>query len=256
MGRDVEAKDAVEALNISIHSPCMGRDLFYPVKLCCLAISIHSPCMGRDARPWCRPSIWAAFQSTLPAWGETRRRDAAVQHHQISIHSPCMGRDAGRRAAAEKGEDFNPLSLHGERPTRWGRKYGTPLFQSTLPAWGETDLIAAVLEYTAISIHSPCMGRDLLCQPWPAQASDFNPLSLHGERPVFRLFDPIHGDFNPLSLHGERRWSRCRRPSAPNYFNPLSLHGERQQTHTTFRREKLAHLHNIVSFRQQRGSSC
>ena len=39
-------------------------------------------------------------------------------------------------------------------------------------------------------------------------------------------------------------------------FNPLSPHGERQQTHTTFRREKLAHLHNIVSFRQQRGSSC
>ena len=40
------------------------------------------------------------------------------------------------------------------------------------------------------------------------------------------------------------------------HFNPLSPHGERQQTHTTFRREKLAHLHNIVSFRQQRGSSC
>lgn len=46
------------------------------------------------------------------------------------------------------------------------------------------------------------------------------------------------------------------RASARENFNPLSPHGERQQTHTTFRREKLAHLHNIVSFRQQRGSSC
>lgn len=50
---------------------------------------------------------------------------------------------------------------------------------------------------------------------------------------------------------GEDKWAY-----ALNNFNPLSPHGERQQTHTTFRREKLAHLHNIVSFRQQRGSSC
>ena len=153
---------------ISIHSPRMGRDAYqYRIRPKELAISIHSPRMGRDSLSSSRALHTGIFQSTLPAWGETRAEMA------VSLY-------AG--------------------------------FQSTLPAWGETRPPVASPElFHIISIHSPRMGRDA---------------------------------------------SRSTSRTATRYFNPLSPHGERQQTHTTFRREKLAHLHNIVSFRQQRGSSC
>ena len=134
---------------------------------------------------------------------------------------------------------FNPLSPHGERPRAKTARNGSPSFQSTLPAWGET----------------------LLCQPWPAQASDFNPLSPHGERhPLFLVYwiqlfrfqstlpawgetegRPPAGngsnDFNPLSPHGERRqpaqWCGQRW-----HFNPLSPHGERRGQNVEFQTTK------------------
>ena len=55
------------------------------------------------------------FQSTLPAWGETRRKVFRRYKPHISIHSPRMGRDALRYAGS-----------------------CSTVFQSTLPAWGET----------------------------------------------------------------------------------------------------------------------
>ncbi len=36
------------------------------------------------------------FQSTLPAWGETREQNQALKAYAISIHSPRMGRDCSR----------------------------------------------------------------------------------------------------------------------------------------------------------------
>lgn len=87
--------------------------------------------------------------------------------------------------------------------------------------------------HSKISIHSPRAGRDCRYPNAPLIAQ----ISIHS---------PHTGRDPPLRFPRRSR----------SYFNPLSPHGERQQTHTTFRREKLAHLHNIVSFRQQRGSSC
>ena len=108
------------------------------------------------------------------------------------------------------------------------------IFQSTLPAWGETEEANKNVKDLIISIHSPRMGRDPEGLP-QAEARDAQ----------FQSTLPAWGETGRLCSRQERL-----------YFNPLSPHGERQQTHTTFRREKLAHLHNIVSFRQQRGSSC
>ena len=57
----------------------------------------------------------------------------------------------------------------------------TALFQSTLPAWGETQT----------TDHRP--------------QRDFNPLSPHGERPEdYKTPTNQPLDFNPLSPHGER----------------------------------------------------
>ena len=103
---------------------------------------------------------------------------------EISIHSPHMGRDPYRNVNVQyTGLNFNPLSPHGERPIL--RQDGrlnfdfNPLsphgerqkvmawwlqgqqFQSTLPAWGETQPFFIFKNYITISIHSPRMGRDV-----------------------------------------------------------------------------------------------
>ena len=57
-----------------------------------------------------------AFQSTLPAWGETT---SCTYFLPLSYY-------------------FNPLSPHGERQRKTKDVTGETEFQSTLPAWGET----------------------------------------------------------------------------------------------------------------------
>ena len=99
---------------ISIHSPRMGRDQTHHLTLNGVVISIHSPRMGRDLRI-CSSSASVPFQSTLPAWGETRQRRLQGPAPAISIHSPRMGRDT--------------RTMEGQSEAK---------FQSTLPAWGET----------------------------------------------------------------------------------------------------------------------
>ena len=81
---------------------------------------------------------FTVFQSTLPAKGETIRKLYRRGWFRISIHSPSEGRDPAASATSETSEDFNPLSQRRERQ-RWQRiSYSTDVFQSTLPAKGET----------------------------------------------------------------------------------------------------------------------
>ena len=124
-----------------------------------------------------------SFQSTLPAWGETERtlvsiswfinfnplsphgerRGNPVFHakfDQISIHSPRMGRDFYHPPARIARQDFNPFSPHGERPCSIVLTLVVMQFQSTLPAWGETQYPRHGVFLPTISIHSPRMGRD------------------------------------------------------------------------------------------------
>ena len=71
--------------------------------------------MGRDLLT---PSIFRstlAFQSTLPAWGETYSVGGFRIPRLISIHSPRMGRDDILDTLKKAGLYFNPLSPHGER---------------------------------------------------------------------------------------------------------------------------------------------
>ncbi len=123
------------------------------------------------------------------------------------------------------------------------------VFQSTLPAWGETADPVFNTPSVGISIHSPRMGRDRSRPPRRRTRSHFNPLSPHGERPIRRIVSVTVTHFNPLSPHGERQnphgshatektfqstlpaWgetcgSGTARLRSLN-FNPLSPHGER-----------------------------
>ena len=122
-------------------------------------ISIHSPRMGRDPRHGRSKEHRAdfnplsphgerqdvlraataqpAFQSTLPAWGETSGGGHVAVGEGISIHSPRMGRDQMMKVGLPCCLHFNPLSPHGERHN------------------ASNQTINAL-----ISIHSPRMGRD------------------------------------------------------------------------------------------------
>ena len=80
-----------------------------------MEISIHSPRMGRDLLMDSERQCFYLFQSTLPAWGETSDWPSLCRHLLISIHSPRMGRDQCQTLQKNDAKDFNPLSPHGER---------------------------------------------------------------------------------------------------------------------------------------------
>ena len=102
-------------------------------------ISIHSPRMGRDTDASLLVACMLTNFNPLSPHGE-RRAVSTIAHQilDISIHSPRMGRDGCTRPPVPYSEHFNPLSPHGERPRRTRRTCRRRLFQSTLPAWGET----------------------------------------------------------------------------------------------------------------------
>ena len=122
------------------------------------------------------------FQSTLPAWGETNYATDTMYAAKISIHSPRMGRDPplGRRVlpvlrisihSPRMGRDALGIGVGAVRLFQstlpaWGEtdELGisprTVQFQSTLPAWGETGKADGQVIDLIISIHSPRMGRD------------------------------------------------------------------------------------------------
>ena len=139
--------------------------------------------MGRDSSSSPSSKALSTFQSTLPAWGETRRHAAGGAALLISIHSPRMGRDTSPSPFCLLGSQFqSTLPAWGETICLdiWP---GTACrFQSTLPAWGETGSVSPRWGCGTISIHSPRMGRDRRRQPPSTSGFYFNPLSPHGER--------------------------------------------------------------------------
>ena len=192
-------------------------------------ISIHSPRAGRDCRYPNAPLI-----------------------AQISIHSPHTGRDLLIASAiAPCAEHFNPLSPHGGETASYIRAQPPQLFQSTLPAWGETDSFNCNIVIADISIHSPRMGRDGASAPGIVPSAHFNPLSPHGERripltvisssPTFQSTLPAWGETAPLrpvsfrapiSIHSPRmgETSMVGVPSMDAIFQSTLPHGERRRS--------------------------
>ena len=88
---------------------------------------------------------------------EGHRRDIQIL---ISIHSPRMGRDFTYGFFASSSARFqSTLPAWGETEVN-KTILRQALFQSTLPAWGETALAGLAVVVMVISIHSPRMGRD------------------------------------------------------------------------------------------------
>ena len=98
------------------------------------------PAWGETVGRWWILSRYIVFQSTLPAWGETVTEAAcAAIHGHFNPLSPHGERPLARFHFSPI-IDFNPLSPRGERHSLSASGQTNPLFQSTLPAWGETFL--------------------------------------------------------------------------------------------------------------------
>ena len=216
---------------ISIHAPRMGSDHHgHHVRRASESISIHAPRMGSDFFCYisCNIStnfnprsphgerlfisILAAsektFQSTLPAWGATLRRNTDLLNLSY----------------------FNPRSPHGERHCPHEPYFQQFEFQSTLPAWGATDSGYLVPFLVDISIHAPRMGSD----ERDARGGTRYTISIHAPRMGSDGSADPRGkddhDFNPRSPHGERQ-----RPYIVNSASTsISIHAPRMGSDMTF----------------------
>ena len=100
--------------------------------------------------------------------------------------------------------NFNPRSLHGERPDSLGEQRDC-----------------------GISIHAPCTGSDFSTTIVPSSWVYFNPRSLHGERHQQTATGADRLPFQS-TLPARGATSVADEQLSPYaYFNPRSLHGER-----------------------------
>ena len=101
------------------------------------------------------------------------------------------------------------------------------LFQSTLPAWGATQIYGCAESSRIISIHAPRMGSDNSYGNPLLHVLNFNPRSPHGERRIaVRFLRLLHRFQSTLPA-----WGATAKATSPvggkSYFNPRSPHGER-----------------------------
>ena len=69
----------------------MGSDADFEPFLKSFYISIHTPRMGSDRLIFWLRSFYFQFQSTLPAWGVTRRQRAGIASDLFQSTLPAWG---------------------------------------------------------------------------------------------------------------------------------------------------------------------
>ena len=124
-------------LSISIHAPRVGSDYYKCYVTKSAKISIHAPRVGSDYDKDMRIWFCDDFNPRSPC-GERLTRDS-------HIIAPSY---------------FNPRSPCGERPLVFALVPSSLAFQSTLPVWGATIVMATSDTVTIISIHAPRVGSD------------------------------------------------------------------------------------------------
>ena len=169
--------------------------------------TFQSTLPARGATPSIRwRSCAGRFQSTLPARGATWYLKLTDGREAISIHAPCTGSDDGRRRTSAAAKDFNPRSLHGERPGRFVAAIYEFVISIHAPCTGSDSYTAEGVIDSSISIHAPCTGSDQNLD-WAYKSIK---ISIHAPCTGSDIYILWHGVFS-------------------NYFNPRSLHGERRR---------------------------
>ena len=174
--------DGVRRILISIHAPCTGSDRVCRIRERVRHISIHAPCTGSDRQGRVVPSpknhfnprslhgerrdvhtytsFASRFQSTLPARGATCKESATAEAIRISIHAPCTGSDTIFFVIRFDLRNFNPRSLHGERPMSRHMRFTAVLISIHAPCTGSDFRLFIPDGHPEISIHAPCTGSD------------------------------------------------------------------------------------------------
>ena len=101
---------------ISIHAPRMGSDASSNLSIVRFQYFNPRSPHGERLCGFKAGFNYAAFQSTLPAWGATALAPTFENALTISIHAPRMGSDMAAQQAKNLQAHFNPRSPHGERP--------------------------------------------------------------------------------------------------------------------------------------------
>ena len=138
-----------------------GRLFVFLHDVRCIDISIHAPARGGDLY-WRSPSsIDHLFQSTPPRGGATSYR---LQRRPCCRYFNPRPREGGRR---EMPRICMTSSTFQSTPPRGGATVfpvadtGDVLFQSTPPRGGATDKAVDIYECVLISIHAPARGGDV-----------------------------------------------------------------------------------------------
>ncbi len=196
--------------------------------------------------------LCAGYFNPLSPHGERHGRLCSRQERlYFNPLSPHGERRAPARIPRTSSSYFNPLSPHGERRvSTYALAAASVVFQSTLPAWGETIKLAQTAMALLFQSTLPAWGETQSGRGDRRDTVYFNPLSPHGERPApdqlaqmrmgqFQSTLPAWGE-TPCGSHGEGggrisihspRMGRDdvlqKRNGEARYFNPLSPHGER-----------------------------
>ena len=209
---------------ISIHSPRMGRDP-PPAGPAPVAQRHFNPLSPHGERPLDAPAVAPRrrFQSTLPAWGET----AVQAFHFLPPRNfnPLSPHGERRIPCAWIGATFhfNPLSPHGERLNHPQKFSIWLLFQSTLPAWGETGIANLIKEKGKFQSTLPAWGETPRPNRKGFHRAHFNPLSPHGER----LCDGLRYRRSHLFQSTLPAWGETGTEPAERDSPPISIHSPR-----------------------------
>ena len=154
-----------------------------------------------------QPSGYPYFNPLAPRGARPQPSPRAARSHRISIHSPRVGRDQAE------------LQAYADRLR----------FQSTRPAWGETECTCVRWGAIIISIHSPRVGRDQNASDNPK----WWPISIHSPR--------VGRDLSTISRSSSRR-----------HFNPLAPRGARRSPVVSPVRLGLISIHSPRAGRDRR----
>ena len=125
---------------------------------------------------------------------------------------------------------FNPRSPGGERHIPSVFRQLCCGFQSTLPGWGASTLLAVNPSWQTFQSTLPGWGASHNACKNLRPSGHFNPRSPGGERHAGAFFKNYDlENFNPRSPGGERRFTQPFNMTLP-YFNPRSPGGERHRS--------------------------
>ena len=123
-------------VQISTHSPRVGRTLSKQIKDCRMYISTHSPRVGRTL-PHLPPWICREISTHSPRVGRTLNVLTSYRSPSISTHSPRVGRTHALGHHKEVLRHFNSLAPCGANPSMTASSASRSSFQLTRPVWGE-----------------------------------------------------------------------------------------------------------------------